>query len=295
MNMKYVFVASVIALTMGFGTADAEIAAKKVPAVSVPTFVPSVSRFSWSGYYVGLLGNGIWGTSEMGFPSDIDPNSVQEQYQQPAIALKEALDAISKPSAIGFSGGAFTGYNIDLSQDYVLGFETDFQITKTKPSVSSDITDEKLKALFLRELNVSEEQIKNSKVKFFSALDQKWEYATRLRIGKSFDKFLPYVAGGVSATGLNVRLGIDVDYSANGLDGTEGADFEYSGTAIGYTLGAGLDYALKKNLFMRAEYRYTNFEIGVSTNTQSKNFNSRLGATLAYATHAAQFGLGFKF
>jgi outer membrane immunogenic protein len=71
-----------------------------------------------------------------------------------------------------------------------------------------------------------------------------WFGTGRVRIGRAFDRLLPYVTGGF-AYGDIVRL--------NSGNFTV---FEPSRTAFGWTIGAGVDYALSAAWSLRAEYLY---------------------------------------
>ena len=115
----------------------------------------------------------------------------------------------------GFSIGAYAGYNVQLDNSpVVVGVETDFNW--------SDVDD------------------KAGGVK----VDERWNGATRARVGYAFDRFLVYGAAGVAYADTKVRV--------NGL----GKD---SKTNLGWTVGGGAEYAITDNVSTRAEYRYTDY------------------------------------
>ena len=64
------------------------------------------------------------------------------------------------------------------------------------------------------------------------------------------DRFMPYVAGGVSSA----KYQFDLDH-----DGTGNMDFEEERRLTGWNIGVGAEYAVTNNLLVRAEYRYTDF------------------------------------
>jgi outer membrane immunogenic protein len=70
----------------------------------------------------------------------------------------------------------------------------------------------------------------------------------------------------------NTRLRLD--YDAN-LPGTAG-DFSTHATYDGLRVGAGVEQAIGRNAFVKAEYRYSNYEQG-------------------YSRHQAVGGFGFRF
>jgi outer membrane immunogenic protein len=94
--------------------------------------------------------------------------------------------------------------------------------------------------------------------------------SVRARVGYAFDKFLLYATGGWVIT----RSYVDPTGSA-----AEHNNFN------GYTIGAGVDYAFTDQFFVRAEYRYNNFE--------DKTFSGGLDADLDQ--QLLNVGIGVKF
>jgi len=111
--------------------------------------------------------------------------------------------------------GGFLGYNVQFDNSpVVVGVETDF--------------------------NWSDADDKAGGVK----VDQRWNGATRARVGYAFDRFLVYGAGGVAYADTRVRA------AGFGKD---------SKTNVGWTVGGGAEYAVTDNVSARAEYRYTDY------------------------------------
>ncbi|PZQ18051.1 MAG: hypothetical protein DI565_04895 [Ancylobacter novellus] len=114
----------------------------------------------------------------------------------------------------GFTLGGYLGYNYQMEgSPVVVGLETDFNW--------SDVDD----------------RAGGGK------LDQRWNGATRARIGYAFDRFLVYGAAGVAYADTRVRAG----------------GFKDSKTNVGWTVGGGAEYALADNFSTRVEYRYTDY------------------------------------
>ncbi|MGV3552640.1 outer membrane protein [Rhizobium sp.] len=90
----------------------------------------------------------------------------------------------------------------------------------------------------------------------------------RGRVGYAMDSALIYATAGWTAT--------------NGYVNSLGV--ERSRTFQGWTAGAGLDFAVTDNVFLRAEYRYSDFA--------SKNIG---GLKIDPDQHTAIIGVGFKF
>ncbi|MBP0615335.1 porin family protein [Jiella sp. KSK16Y-1] len=119
----------------------------------------------------------------------------------------------------GFYGGTL-GYNYQID-NWVLGLEADF--------AGSDF----------------DADFVSSDPEWHADLD--WLLTVRPRVGYAFDKFLPYVTGGLAVG----RVGIDTFDRVADDDG--GSD---SRTMTGYTVGAGVEYAVFDNLTLKAEYNY---------------------------------------
>lgn len=123
----------------------------------------------------------------------------------------------------GVIGGVQAGYNWQLSQ-LVLGVEADIDFSSAKKSVATGPLDTHNMAL--------------------SALG-----TVRGRIGLAFDRFLPYVTGGVAFADLKNEL---VD-NINPLIANRGS------SATGWTVGGGLEYAFDPHWSAKAEYLYVKF------------------------------------
>lgn len=95
-----------------------------------------------------------------------------------------------------------------------------------------------------------------------------WSGSLRARVGYSFDRALIYATGGWAAT--------------NGYIETPARD--WNRTFHGWTLGAGVDFAMTESIFVRAEYRYTDY-----------NDRTFQGVNVDLDQHTATLGVGFKF
>ena len=71
-----------------------------------------------------------------------------------------------------------------------------------------------------------------------------WNGATRARVGYAFDRVLVYGAAGLAYENREVKR------NPGGKDDK---------TATGWTVGAGVDVAVTDNVFVRGEYRYTDY------------------------------------
>ncbi|MBB5091485.1 porin family protein (plasmid) [Pseudochrobactrum algeriensis] len=154
----------------------------------------------------------------------------------------------------GFMGGLYAGYNWEFSNAYLFGLEGD--INYSDLSKDSDI------------LIGTRNYVWNSRVE--------WEGALRARFGINYERWLPYVAGGVAFAGIKHNL-----TTGNTDLGTT------SNTNVGFTLGAGVDYALTNNLLLRAEYRYSDY------GKKGIDDNDLVEAKLT--TNNIRLGIAYKF
>ncbi|KAB2690326.1 outer membrane protein [Brucella tritici] len=163
--------------------------------------------------------------------------------------LDDGFDTLElKPD--GFLGGLYAGYNFDLGNNVVLG-------------VDGDVTYNNLKDDFTGAGGSLESKLR-------------WSGAVRARVGYAFDRFLPYIAGGVAFG--------QVKNSGNvGL-----AEFSESKTLTGWTAGAGVDYAATDNVIVRLEYRYTDYG--------DKDFNlGGFNVNDDFKTNEVRLGVAYKF
>jgi outer membrane immunogenic protein len=103
----------------------------------------------------------------------------------------------------------------------------------------------------------------------------------RGRAGVAFDRFLPYVTGGVAFGGFRMTEFDDGDFDSAGR-----------ATLTGWTAGVGAEYALTNNWTVRGEYRYTDFG--------SKSFSTTYdGGSYDWIarprTHDFRIGASYKF
>lgn len=98
----------------------------------------------------------------------------------------------------------------------------------------------------------------------------------RPRIGYAFDRFMPYVTGGLAVGDIRARR-----------PGFTGADE----TNAGWTAGAGLEVAVFGNWTAKAEYLYVDlgkFNCGLSCGTTTPN-------NVSFSTHLVRGGVNFRF
>lgn len=144
-------------------------------------------------------------------------------------------------SANTFVGGVYGGYNYQLGNGIVAGVEADVLYGRGRD----------------RDLGFT--------------FRQDWEGSARARVGYAFDRFLPFITGGVAFTSVDAQ-------SAAGKS---------SKTLTGWTAGAGVEYALTDNVSLRTEYRYADYG--------KTNFGLAGVPKTGVDDQSLRFGLGYKF
>jgi outer membrane immunogenic protein len=97
----------------------------------------------------------------------------------------------------------------------------------------------------------------------------------RGRVGYSFDRFLPYLTGGLAYG--NIKAKVD----PAGLSATK--------TKLGWTIGGGLEYAFMGNWTAKAEYLY------VDLGSMDPGFAAPVATSVKFDEHLVRVGLNYKF
>jgi outer membrane immunogenic protein len=197
--------------------------------------------FVWTGGYVGLQAGYAW--ADAPYTDDFD-NRIDYDPD-------------------GFFGGVYAGYNHQFQNNVVLGIDGDLNFSGI---------DGRSTLTFGGDTGPDPDHVANSKIKMTGAL--------RGRLGYAMDRFLPYVAGGVSFA----KFEFDLDH-----DGTGDWDFQEKHTYTGWNIGVGFDYAATDNIIVRAEYRYSDFG--------SQQLDSNWGdiSHVKLQTHDVRLGVAYKF
>ncbi len=311
MNTKFI-TASVFSLISPSIVQAADVVAPEEP-VHVASEIVASSPFSWAGFYfggqIGGFSSKISGTTpDVEVPLYPD----KESKNKPWVPLEKQY----KPELSGFVGGLYAGINFDLGNNLIVGLDTDILLTEKKDTKTkfldekSDIeetesggsgtegdkpggsgtegTEEKsLRSISFtngrgRSFSRSDPEDKEEKnsLTFNHTFKQKWTGATRVRVGFSAGRVMPYIAGGIAYGQFEDILSIVITGDER-FNKTEDA----TKTMIGYTLGGGVDFAMTDNLVVRAEYRYSDFG--------KKKFKDEI--ELKYKTNDFRAGIAYKF
>ena len=137
---------------------------------------------------------------------------------------------VDSPEVRGGMAGLYVGFNRSIKDNIFAGVETDFLWHETKGVVAMP-----------------------NRAVDSGTLFAKWSGATRLRLALAYDRFLPYLAGGLTYAKFKAT---PVSPSGPPVDITLLSEKK---SRLGWTLGAGLDYAATNNFLLRMEYRYNNY------------------------------------
>lgn len=219
---------SAVLLSATANAADIVATPEPAPVVAAPVF-------SWTGFYAGGQIGGSWNDGDF----DREVAAVNEEPPANMVVVRNVTDITSKSVDDGnFIGGLYAGYNYQFQNNVVIGLDADIAWINNTAKSNKDVL-------------VNDYYLKG----FHNKVEQDWLAAVRGRLGYSYNRFLPYIAGGVAFT--------DVEYKRRYIDDiSDLSHYEHysdSKTLTGYTLGAGFDYAMTDHIILRAEYRYTDF------------------------------------
>ena len=164
----------------------------------------------------------------------------------------------------GFLGGVYAGYNFDVGSNFILGIDGDITYNNLKDSYSEfDPADGITTSLDSR---------------------LRWSGAVRARAGVAFDRFMPYIAGGVAFGSVKNSISLS--------DGVITVGDSQSKTHTGWTIGGGVDYAATDNVILRLEYRYTDYgRKDFSGGFDGFEYESRN----KFKTNEIRLGVAYKF
>src|SRR5450631_3201811 len=169
---------------------------------------PSDLPFSWTGFYAGINGGYAWG---------------QSSWSDPAVGANSG----SFNTSGGLVGGQL-GYNRQTGA-VVLGIETDADWMSVKGSTAGP------GGVCLADGGGQ------------CQTQQSWVGTTRGRVGYAFDRWLPYVTGGVAYGKIQAVQPTGTSTSTN----------------VGWTAGGGVEVAINRNWSAKVEYLH--IDLGTAT------------------------------
>ncbi len=218
--------------------------AADLPRKGAPVYKPvvAVPTFSWTGFYAGIQGGWL-------------QTDTTGRVTNNAGLLPFTYDTGKSGGLIG----GYVGYNYQFNNNVVVGVEGDINAVFSGKGTNNLISNATAYTVTSR---------------------QNYDANLRARLGYSFDRFLPYIAGGVAFGNSKTNISF-----------TNGATFATNDSSrVGYTIGGGLEYAITNNILARVEYRYTDFGRESFGNTAA-NAQARSD----YKSHAVLGGISYKF
>ncbi|KEG21115.1 outer membrane protein [Bartonella bacilliformis] len=232
------------------------------------------SDLSWGGLYFGVQVGGISGNLS---------------YHKAASG--EDKDSSEKlPKLSGFIGGLYLGSNVELGGGFVVGVDTDMVWSHQKYKQLSDpirVDDEvlKLHQALMSYYGHNFNSLKiGDKIAYNVTHKANWTGATRIRLAFSSDRMMPYIAGGVSYTQLQITPWFEVTPTKGEVSSIDFMNDKK--TMVGYTLGAGFEFLMTDDVILRTEYRYSDFG--------KKNFLKDT-SKISYKTSDLRIGVAYKF
>lgn len=203
-----------------------------------------------------------WGGSYLGGQLGYKRNRETAEVTSPK---PEAV--VDSPEVRGEIAGIYAGFNKAIKDNIFAGVETDFLWHKTRGVVSASKKDGDFGTLFA-----------------------KWSGSTRVRLAWAYNRFLPYLAGGVTYAKFNATPPyVYSNYVKEVL-------LSETNSRLGWTLGAGLDYAANDNILLRMEYRYNNYGKKNFTVDLRPEFSEEYVLNVKRTNyHELRLGLAYKF
>jgi outer membrane immunogenic protein len=265
------------ALGFGLGLAQSASAADYWPLRGSTYDAPR--QRDWSGFYVGgQAGTGGGGANFDGASNSIVAHMLRDTRLESEATVSNWVTVGRADTGQALQYGLFLGYNFQWD-DVVLGIEASYNHTDLNAVDTGG----------LGRIVTLSDKYQYTVTSTTTAQIALSDFATiRGRAGYAFDRFLPYVTGGVALGRASYWAGATVSYpkpidTTTGLPGLLPAvslsdgDGKSNSLIYGWSAGLGMDVALTQNIFLRAEYEYIQF-------SQMKlNLNN------------ARAGLGFKF
>ncbi|MCK1595278.1 carbohydrate porin [Bradyrhizobium sp. 164] len=161
-------------------------------------------------------------------------------------------------SAIGLIGGYQVGYNRQFASRVVLGIEADATFTSPQDVPA----------------------LERAPAPFHTTID--YVGTVRGRVGYAFDRFMPYVTGGLAWGHSHINV--------NDGDGVT-AVFPVGDYHTGWTAGLGLEFAIRGNWTAKAEYEY----VDLARQTYDMSGFRLANVNVDPRIHLVKLGLNYQF
>jgi len=237
--------------------------AADLPVQPPPVYVPPA--FTWTGFYLG---------ANLGFGGD----RFVYPFSAAAVDGSAGFGGSVSITSEGVLGGGQVGYNWEFPNNFVLGFETDFDGAAIRGKVTANAGGGIGGGLFGAAAEIG------STINYIGTV--------RARAGYAWDRFLVYGTGGFAYGRVTSSASATVGTDTGGGGGSISAS-QTSGR-VGWTVGGGFEYAITQNLTVKTEYLYVN--LGTPTAFE-QNLLGVVGVNVGEKTTAniVRAGLNYKF
>lgn len=235
------------------------------PVYKAPPAIAPV--YSWTGFYIGANAGYGWNQND-GSAFCVNPVGA---FNGPGCDSIPGSQIDSK----GFIGGGQIGYNWQVSPNWLLGLEADFQGSDIKGSLN-----------FPGPIPI----IPSGAIAgtYAASEDIDWFGTVRARAGLTFDRVLVYGTGGLAYGKVDVSQAL--------VFPAESYSSSASVTKTGWTAGGGIEWAFANNWSARLEYLY--YDLGTVTSSATgapTNTGFLVGKDFDVRGSIARAAINYKF
>jgi outer membrane immunogenic protein len=235
------------------------------PPYQAPVYkAPPAVVLGWTGFYIGANGGYGWGRWDSNSISAIFPDGVTTN---------------ADPDVNGWFGGVTAGYNWQLSRQWVVGIEGDFDWSGERASDSASSTASALTVGFPQGRNACDAHFPCTTTTMTTTANEwrkDWFGTLRARAGILVDPtWLLYGTGGIAFAGtkfstsstttttITDSIGGIVNPATGAAGGSPvtagGAAFSQTRNVVGFAVGAGVEKLLSRDWSLKAEYLFMDF------------------------------------
>jgi outer membrane immunogenic protein len=258
MTFKATVLGAVLGATTSIVAFGAALAAD-LPSYKAPPPPPPPAIFDWTGYHIGV--SGAWGGGSVGYSSNIVAlgSAGYGLWNSTGTGVGVWNNVASSYGTSGFLVGFQSGASWQLSNNVVLGYESDFNYADVNSS-NNGVLGEGLRS------------------------NLRWLGTERLRFGYAFGRFMPYITGGLAYGQIHT----------DGVSSFAGVPFTTSVShwQAGWTVGAGMEYAVFDKVSVKAEYLYTSLQGNFGSSFGPGVYRTFSGT--GFDTHIARVGLSYQ-
>jgi outer membrane immunogenic protein len=223
------------------------------PAVAADMLLkaPVPPVFSWTGWYIGANGGGVWGDTDPGLSIDQGPNGGSYfTFGAGEAANAQAVQAANGSFRnSGWTAGGQIGYNYQ-SGLFLFGVESDFEAFKPTGSFA---------AVGALPPTAGGCGINGSCTPFTvnSSSSANWLSTYRGRLGVTHDRWLVYVTAGVAVAEMSFSsVFTNATTVPPQVSGGLVSNFSSTRTRVGAALGFGTEWAFLQNWSLGVEYLF---------------------------------------